>query len=130
MKVRNSGRWAPCGPKRWAIALVALLSAAFIRTLLHPVLGAVMPGTAFLIAAVLVQYYGGLGPACCVMFAGLCIADYLFVPPYGHIEVIDQSDIVSRLLSAGDDRPHYARRAAAKGAISRGIAWRSVSVAL
>lgn len=61
--------------------------------MLHPLLGDIMPGTAFLIAAVLVEYYCGLVPAFCVMLAGLCIADYLFVPPYGRIDVIDTSDI-------------------------------------
>jgi len=55
-----------------------------------------MPGTAFLIAAVLVEYYCGLAPAVCVMLFGLCLADYLFVPPYGHLDVIDASDL--RLL--------------------------------
>ncbi|SAK50582.1 hypothetical protein AWB83_01161 [Caballeronia ptereochthonis] len=52
-----------------------------------------MPGTAFLIAAVLIEYLCGLAPALVVMFSGLCLADYLFVPPYGHIEVFDQSDL-------------------------------------
>lgn len=52
-----------------------------------------MPGTAFLIAAVVVEYYCGLAPALCVMVLGLCLADYLFVPPYGRIDIIDASDI-------------------------------------
>ncbi|MDR5741064.1 DUF4118 domain-containing protein [Caballeronia sp. LZ016] len=94
MRVNNSRRWAPRGVRRWMIAAAALVTAAVVRALLHPVLGPVMPGTAFLIAAVLVQYYCGLAPAVCVMLAGLCIADYLFVPPYGRIDFIDQSDIV------------------------------------
>lgn len=64
--------------------------------MLHPLLGPVMPGTAFLIAAVLVEYYCGLAPALSVMLAGLCLADYLFVPPYGRIDIINASDI--RLL--------------------------------
>ncbi|MFM0326941.1 DUF4118 domain-containing protein [Caballeronia glebae] len=93
MQVRNARRWAPRGGKRWIIAIAALLSAAIVRTMLHPLLGPVMPGTAFMIAAVLVQYYCGLGPAVWVMIAGLCFADYLFVPPYGRLDVIDQSDI-------------------------------------
>ncbi|WP_244808313.1 DUF4118 domain-containing protein [Caballeronia zhejiangensis] len=93
MKVRNSKRWAPRGEHRWIIAGAALLTAAMIRAMLHPLLGDIMPGTAFLIAAVLVEYYCGLVPAFCVMLAGLCIADYLFVPPYGRIDVIDTSDI-------------------------------------
>jgi K+-sensing histidine kinase KdpD len=96
MEVKNSRRWAPRGRNRWLIAGAALVAAAAIRTVLHPLLGPIMPGTAFLIAAVLVEYYCGLAPAVCVMFAGLCLADYLFVPPYGRIDIIDGSDI--RLL--------------------------------
>jgi K+-sensing histidine kinase KdpD len=93
MEVRNSRRWAPRGRNRWLIAAAALFTAAIVRTMLHPLLGPVMPGTAFLIAAVLVEYYCGLGPAVCVMVAGLCLADYLFVPPYGRIDVIDSRDL-------------------------------------
>ena len=81
--------------------MAALFTAWLIRTMLHPLLGPIMPGTAFLIAAVLVEYYCGLAPACFVMLTGLCIADYLFVPPYGRIEVLDASDVrlmVSYLL--------------------------------
>ena len=96
MEVRNARRWAPRGRNRWITAAVALFTAAVIRTALHPLLGPIMPGTAFLIAAILVEYYCGLGPAVCVMIAGLCIADFLFVPPYGRIQVIDAADI--RLL--------------------------------
>jgi K+-sensing histidine kinase KdpD len=96
MEVKNSRRWAPRGRNRWIFAAAALLTAAVVRTILHPLLGPIMPGTAFLIAAVLVEYYCGLAPAVCVMLAGLCLADYLFVPPYGHIETIDQADV--RLL--------------------------------
>ena len=98
MEVRTSRRWAARGLNRWFIATAALCVAAVIRTALHPLLGEIMPGTAFLIAAVLAEYYCGLAPACCVMLAGLCLADYLFVPPYGRIDVIDASDM--RLLVA------------------------------
>ncbi len=52
-----------------------------------------MPGTAFCIAAALTEYYFGIAPAVVVMVLGLGIADYLFVPPYGQIEVLDQSDL-------------------------------------
>jgi K+-sensing histidine kinase KdpD len=96
MEVKNSRRWAPRGRNRWLIAAAALFTAAVVRTLLHPLLGPIMPGTAFLIAAVLVEYYCGLGPAICVMISGLILADFLFVPPYGRITVIDGSDV--RLL--------------------------------
>jgi K+-sensing histidine kinase KdpD len=93
MEVKNSRRWAPRGRNRWLIAAAALFSAALIRAALHPLLGPIMPGTAFLIAAVLVEYYCGLAPAIITMLIGLGVADYLFVPPYGHIEIIDQSDV-------------------------------------
>jgi len=96
MEVRNSWRWAPRGRNRWVVAAIVLFAAALIRAALHPLLGPIMPGTSFLIAAILVEYYCGLAPAVCVMLAGLYLADYLFVPPYGRIDVIDQSDI--RLL--------------------------------
>ena len=65
-----------------------------MRILLHPLLGPVMPGTAFAIAAVLIEYYFGLAPALTVMLAGLCIADYLFVPPYAVVSVINRSDVL------------------------------------
>ncbi len=96
MQVKNSKRWAPRGRNRWLIAAAVLVTAAAIRALLHPLLGSVMPGTAFLIAAVLVEYYCGLAPAFCVMLLGLWLADFLFVPPYGEIGIIDASDL--RLL--------------------------------
>jgi hypothetical protein len=65
-----------------------------VRLLLHPLLGPVMPGTAFSVAAVLVEYYFGLAPALTVMLAGLCIADFLFVPPYANFSVFDRSDLL------------------------------------
>ncbi|WP_431823596.1 DUF4118 domain-containing protein [Burkholderia sp. F1] len=94
MQIQNARRWAPRGPRRWVAALAALGLASGVRLLLHPLLGPVMPGTAFSVAAVLIEYYFGLAPALTVMLAGLCIADYLFVPPYGVFDVIDRTDIL------------------------------------
>ncbi|KUZ75422.1 hypothetical protein WI36_11865 [Burkholderia ubonensis] len=94
MQIQNARRWAPHGPRRWVAALAALGLASGVRLLLHPLLGPVMPGTAFSVAAVLIEYYFGLAPALTVMLAGLCIADYLFVPPYGVFDVIDRSDVL------------------------------------
>src|ERR1700754_1065581 len=93
MEVRNSWRWAPRGRNRWIIAAIVLSAAALIRAALHPLLGPIMPETSFLIAAILVEYYCGLAPAVCVMLAGLCIADYLFIPPYRRPEIINQADL-------------------------------------
>jgi len=52
-----------------------------------------MPGTAFGVAAALVEYFLGLGPAMMVMALGLGIADYLFVPPYADFTVFDYHDV-------------------------------------
>ncbi|MBN3763718.1 DUF4118 domain-containing protein [Burkholderia sp. Ac-20365] len=94
MQVQNARRWAPRGARRWFAAVAALCIAAGVRLMLHPLLGPVMPGTAFAIAAVLVEYYFGLAPALTVMLAGLGIADYLFVPPYAALGVINRSDVL------------------------------------
>ncbi|MFM0633074.1 DUF4118 domain-containing protein, partial [Paraburkholderia xenovorans] len=47
----------------------------------------------YFIAAALIAYFFGMAPALAVMGFGLVIADYLFVPPYQQIGVLDQSDI-------------------------------------
>jgi len=52
-----------------------------------------MPGTAYFIAAALIEYFFGMAPALAVMTVGLVIADFLFVPPYQQIGVLDQSDV-------------------------------------
>lgn len=94
MEVQNARRWAPRGPQAWLAAAAALAVASGVRLLLHPLIGPVMPGTAFCIAASLVEYYFGLAPALTVMLLGLCIADYLFVPPYATIAVFDRADLI------------------------------------
>ena len=77
MKVRNARLWAPRGPRRWCIAAGALALASAIRFALHPLLGPMIPGTTFCIAASLVEYFLGLAPALTVMVLGLAIADYM-----------------------------------------------------
>lgn len=94
MKLRNARNWAPRGPRRWCVAAAALVIASVIRIALHPVLGPMMPGTLFCVAAALVEYYLGLAPAMAVMVLGLGIADYLFVPPYGDFSYLDLRDLV------------------------------------
>ena len=94
MKVRNARHWAPRGPRRWYLAAGALALASVIRLALHPLLGPLMPATTFCIAASLVEYFLGLGPAVTVMVLGLAIADYMFVPPYGYITYVDTRDVI------------------------------------
>ena len=57
MEVRNSKRWAPRGRNRWLVAAAALIAAATIRTMLHPLLGPVMPAVSFLIAVPTVVHF-------------------------------------------------------------------------
>ncbi|WP_086382231.1 DUF4118 domain-containing protein [Caballeronia sordidicola] len=93
MIIRNAGRWAPRGASSWAYSVIALAVASAVRWLIHPLVGPIMPGTAFCIAAALIEYWFGIVPAFMVMALGLGIADYLFVPPYGQVSVLDQSDL-------------------------------------
>lgn len=93
MRIRNARRWARGGVLPWLYAALSLVVASGVRWLLHPIVGPIMPGTAFCIAAALIGYYFGIAPACVVMVLGLGIADYLFVPPYGQFDVLDQSDL-------------------------------------
>ncbi|MDE1005575.1 MAG: DUF4118 domain-containing protein, partial [Paraburkholderia fungorum] len=55
MEVQNARRWAPRGTRAWLTAAAALAIASGVRMLLHPLLGPIMPGTAFCIAAALVE---------------------------------------------------------------------------
>ncbi|MDR5780063.1 DUF4118 domain-containing protein [Caballeronia sp. LZ065] len=98
MQVKNSERWASRGRRRWIIAAAALFTALFVRLMLHPLLGPIMPQITFLLAAVLVEYFCGLAPAVIVMLTGLFISIYMFVPPYGSIGPIDQP-LVGLMLS-------------------------------
>ncbi|PRX30864.1 uncharacterized protein DUF4118 [Paraburkholderia sp. BL18I3N2] len=93
MEVQNARRWAPRGTRAWLAAAAALAIASGVRLLLHPFIGTFLPGSAFCIAASLVEYFFGLAPALTVMLLGLCIADYLFVPPYADITVFDRADL-------------------------------------
>jgi K+-sensing histidine kinase KdpD len=94
MEVQNARRWAPRGTRTWLAAAAALAIACGVRLLLHPLIGPYLPGTAFCIAASLVEYFFGLAPALTVMLLGLCIADYLFVPPYAALASFDRADLV------------------------------------
>jgi hypothetical protein len=89
--------------------------------LLSPFLGPAMPGALFCVAAALIEYFFGLGPALTVMLVGLVIADYLFVPPYADFSVFDHSDLMLVVSYPwGDAFHHLPDRAPAPGTVSRG----------
>ncbi|MGV7244226.1 DUF4118 domain-containing protein [Caballeronia sp. M23-90] len=76
------------------MALVAALAAFGARELMHPVLEAHMPALFFTIAAVLVGFFLGIGPAILVVAIGVPVADYFFVPPYANFGYFDKEDII------------------------------------
>lgn len=103
MQVRNARRWAARGPQAWLVAVAALALATLVRLMLHPLLGAVMPGAAFFVAAAFVEYFYGLAPATMVMLVGVGLAYYLFIPPFFELGAMTRNDfflIVSYLFLA------------------------------
>ena len=80
--IRNARRWAPGGWRPWAGAGGAVALAFLARYQLHPLLGSQYPYLLFIIAALLVEFFFGLGPAIFAVIAGLLLATYFFVPPY------------------------------------------------
>jgi K+-sensing histidine kinase KdpD len=92
--LNNARRWAPRGPWRYAVALVAALAAFGARGLMHPVLEAHMPALCFTIAAVLIGFFLGIGPAILVVAIGVPVADYFFVPPYANFGYFDKEDVI------------------------------------
>jgi PAS domain S-box-containing protein len=94
MKIRNAKRWAPGGLQSYGIAAMALAAAAAVRFALHPILDNYLPYLTFTIAALLVEFYCGLGPALVVVTGGFLIGTYYFVPPYGAFLTPEVWDLV------------------------------------
>ncbi len=61
---------------------------------MHPVLEAHLPALFFTIAAVWVGFFLGIRPAILVVFIGVPIADYYFVPPYADFGDFDKEDVI------------------------------------
>ena len=94
MKTKNAKRWAPGGVRPYAAAAAALGIAAAIRFALHPVPWGYLPFLTFTIAALLVEFYGGLLPALLVVAGGYLIGTYFFVPPFATFLVPEIWDLV------------------------------------
>ena len=92
MDIRNARRWAEPGAKRYVGALMVVLAAFLIRSLLHPVLDHSMPGVFFVCAAIVVEFLWGLGPAIMAMIVSIPIFDFFFVPPFRDIAALDRRD--------------------------------------
>jgi K+-sensing histidine kinase KdpD len=94
MNIQNVRRWAPRGKRVWLMGALALCVASGVGLALHPFLGPVMPGVAFCIAAAIVEYFFGLIPSLTVLLLGVGIVDFLFVPPYWQIDVVNRAGIM------------------------------------
>ncbi|AVF40127.1 DUF4118 domain-containing protein [Pandoraea apista] len=92
MDIRNARRWAEPGAKRYVGALMVVLAAFLVRSLLHPVLDHSMPGIFFACAAIIVEFVWGLGPAIMAMVISIPIFDFFFVPPFRDIAELDRRD--------------------------------------
>lgn len=94
MDIRNARRWAEPGAKRYVGALMVVLAAFLVRSLLHPVLDHSMPGVFFACAAIIVEFTWGLGPAVMAMVISIPIFDFFFVPPFRDIAELDRRDVL------------------------------------
>ena len=92
--MKNAKNWAPSGIRPYAAAAVALGLASGLRFALHPILREYLPFLTFTIAALLVEFYCGLGPALIAMAGGFLIGTYFFVPPYAKFLIPDMWDLV------------------------------------
>lgn len=97
MKIRNAKRWAPGGAGSYVIAVIAVALASGIRFALHPVLEAHLPFLVFTIAALLVEFFAGLGPALLVVASGYAIGTYFFVPPFNSFVAPEARDLIFTL---------------------------------
>jgi PAS domain S-box-containing protein len=76
---------------RYGSALIAVALATAIRLALGGVLVGRLPFTTYIIAAVVVAIYSGLGPALLAVALGAVIGTYLFVLPLGTFEISEPS---------------------------------------
>ncbi|UVA81063.1 DUF4118 domain-containing protein [Pandoraea commovens] len=94
MDIRNARRWAEPGAKRYVGALMVVLAAFLVRSLLHPVLDHSMPGLFFVCAVIIVEFVWGLGPAIMAMVVSIPIFDFFFVPPFRDVAQLDRRDVL------------------------------------
>lgn len=94
MTIRNTKRWAPGGAGPYAVAVAAAAIAFAVRYGLHPVLQDRFAFLFFAIAALLIEFLAGLGPALLVVAVGLAVGGYFFVPPFDSFAVPEGFELV------------------------------------
>jgi signal transduction histidine kinase len=90
--VRWAGQPLPENWKRYSIAVAAVLTATFVRSLLDPWMGDAAPHACFLVATTFVAWRCGLGPALISIVLGALAATYFFVQPRGTLIHIAEAD--------------------------------------
>ena len=97
MLIKNAKRWAPSGGKGYAISLFAFIIAFLLRYSLHGVVGDLVPYATFFVAALLIEYRYGLGPALLLAALSIPTGIYFFTPPFNTLSLADAdvSDILA-----------------------------------
>ena len=94
MRLRNAKRWGPGGVRPYAVGVFAVTIAFTVRYALHPVLGDNLPFVCFTFAALLTEFFVGLGPALLVSALGLLSGTYFFVPPFNSFGLPEAQDLI------------------------------------
>ena len=71
--------------QRYGIAVLGVILAAIVSTVLDPILGADLPLFLFVLPVIVAGWYGGLWPGLLATVLSLLIGDYLFISPRGSI---------------------------------------------
>jgi PAS domain S-box-containing protein len=66
---------------RYGTAVAAVIVATLVRKALDPVLQGTVPFSAYYAAVMCTAWYAGLGPALLALFAGVVVADVVFIEP-------------------------------------------------
>src|SRR6185295_17176300 len=89
---------------RYAVAILATVTALLLRKLLDPLIGPQYPYNTMFLAVVVSAWYGGIRPAIVSMVLGAGAILYWFVPPYHSFAVRSSAEafglLVFVLLSA------------------------------
>jgi K+-sensing histidine kinase KdpD len=101
IRLRNARAWAPRGPPKWLVAILAFLVALAARLAFHDLFGPRNPLLFFTIATLAIHFFFGLGPAVMVALAGLPTGVFLFVPPYFSSDGIQADDVIRVASFAG-----------------------------
>src|SRR5439155_11182988 len=82
-----------------AAAVLAVFLAFIARYCLTPVLGQDLPFTSFVVAALVVSWYGGALIGSLTLILGLLVGDYFFMGPKGSLGIYNRADLMQFIRS-------------------------------